>query len=176
MPARLLRTAVALGSSLGDRDAHLRYAVARLRLLLTDLAVSEFVDTAPCGGGGGAGPRFLNGAAVGWSAAEPAALLARLHAIEDARGRRRPFPNAPRTLDLDLVLMGGLVVSTPALTLPHPRFRARRFVLEPLAAVAPELVDPVTGLSVRALLARLGQPVVKPRVAPRRASRPADKA
>ena len=156
MPARLLRTAVALGSSLGDRDAHLRYAVARLRLLLTDLAVSEFVDTAPCGAGG-AGPRFLNGAAVGWSAAAPADLLTRLHAIEDARGRLRPFPDAPRTLDLDLVLMGGLVVSTPALTLPHPRFRARRFVLEPLAAVAPELVDPVTGLSVRALLARLGQ-------------------
>lgn len=153
MPVRLLRTAVALGSSLGDRDAHLRYAVARLRPILADLTVSEFVDTAPCGVG--AGPRFLNGAAVGWSAAAPTALLARLHAIEDARGRRRPFPDAPRTLDLDLVLMGGLVVSTPALALPHPRFRARRFVLEPLAAVAPELVDPVTGLSVRALLARL---------------------
>ena len=154
MPARLFRTAVALGSSLGDRDAHLRYAVARLRPILVDLSVSEFVDTAPCGVGDA--PRFLNGAAVGWSAAAPAALLARLHAIEDARGRRRPFPNAPRTLDLDLVLMGGLVVSTPALALPHPRFRARRFVLEPLAAVAPELVDPVTGLTVRALLARLG--------------------
>ena len=155
MPARPLRTAVALGSSLGDRDAHLRYAVARLRLILADLSVSEFVDTAPCCAGGGDAPRFLNGAAVGWSAAAPAALLARLHEIEDARGRRRPFPDAPRTLDLDLVLMGRLVVSTPALVLPHPRFRARRFVLEPLAAVAPELVDPVTGLSVRALLARL---------------------
>ncbi len=158
MPAPLLRTAVALGSNLGDRDAHLRYAVARLRPLLTDPAVSEFIDTAACGVAAVDQPRFLNAVVVGWSAAGPADLLARLHEIEDARGRRRPFRDAPRTLDLDLVLMGGLIVSTAALEVPHPRFRERRFVLAPLAEVAPDLVDPLTGLSVRALLARLAAP------------------
>ena len=152
----MLRTAVALGSNLGDRDAHLRYAVARLRSILTDPAVSGFIDTAPCGSAPVGQPRYLNAVVVGWSAAAPADLLARLHEIENARGRRRPFRHAPRTLDLDLILVGGLTVSTPALEVPHPRFRERRFVLAPLAELAPDLVDPVTGLSVRALLARLG--------------------
>ena len=151
----MLRTAVALGSNLGDRDAHLRYAIARLRSLLAAPAASGFIDTAPCGAAAAGQPRYLNAAVVGWSAARPAELLARLHEIEDARGRRRPFRHAPRTLDLDLILMGGLIVSTPALEVPHPRFRERRFVLAPLAELAPDLVDPVTGLSVGALLAQL---------------------
>lgn len=155
MPARLLRTAVALGSNLGDRDAHLRYAVARLRSILTDPTASEFMDTAPCGVATVGQPRFLNAVVVGWSAAGPADLLALLQGIEDARGRRRPFRHAPRTLDLDIILMGGLIVSTPALEVPHPRFRERRFVLAPLAEVAPDLMDPVSGMSVRGLLARL---------------------
>ena len=79
-------------------------------------------------------------------------LLARLQEIEAARGRTRPYDGAPRTLDLDLILAGDLVVAAPGLTVPHPRFRERRFVLEPLAAVAPDLTDPVTGLTVQALL------------------------
>ena len=149
------RTAVALGSNLGHREAHLRYAVARLRSILTAPVASGFMDTAPCGIAAAGQPRYLNAVVVGWSTAAPADLLARLHEIEDARGRRRPFRHAPRTLDLDIVLMGGLTVSTPALEVPHPRFRERRFVLAPLAELAPDLVDPVTGLSVRALLARL---------------------
>lgn len=154
MAARFRRTAVALGSNVGDRAAHLRYAADRLGALLRDPAVSGFVDTAPHGVAGQ--PRFLNGAVVGWSADDPVRLLARLHAIEAERGRRRPFPAAPRTLDLDLVLMGDLIVSAPGIELPHPRFRERRFVLAPLAAVAPDLVDPVTGMNVQALLDRLG--------------------
>ena len=154
----MLRTAVALGSNLGDRDAHLRYAVARLRSLLTDSTVSRFIDTPPGGAAALGQPRYLNAVVVGWSAAAPGDLLARLHAIENARGRRRPFHHAPRTLDLDLILMGGLIVSTPVLEVPHPRFRDRRFVLAPLAEVAPDLVDPVTGMSMRALLARLAGP------------------
>lgn len=155
MAARFRRTAVALGSNVGDRAAHLRHAADRLGALLRDPVVSGFVDTAPHGAGSAGQPRFLNGAVVGWSADDPARLLARLHAIEAERGRRRPFPAAPRTLDLDLVLMGDLIVSAPGIELPHPRFRERRFVLAPLAAVAPDLVDPVTGMNVQALLDRL---------------------
>lgn len=155
MAARFRRTAVALGSNVGDRAAHLRYAADRLGALLREPVVSGFIDTAPHGAAGAGQPRFLNGAVVGWSADDPARLLARLHAIEAERGRRRPFPAAPRTLDLDLVLMGALIVSAPGIELPHPRFRERRFVLAPLAAVAPDLVDPVTGMNVQALLDRL---------------------
>ena len=172
MRARLLPTAVALGSSLGDREAHLRYAVARLRPLLEAPVVSGFIDTAPCGSAAVGGPRYLNAVMVGRSAAAPADLLARLHEIENARGRRRPFRHAPRTLDLDLILMGGLTVSTPVLEVPHPRFRERRFVLAPLVEVAPDLVDPVSGMSVRALLAQLdAADACAPLLAPQRLDR-----
>ena len=148
MPARL--TAVALGSNLGDRAAHLRYGVAELKTLLRDPVVSDFIDTAPAGEADE--PRFLNAVVLGRSEAEPDEMLKGLLAIEMARGRTRPYPGAPRTLDLDLILMGELVVDRPGLTVPHPRFRERRFVLEPLAALGVDLVDPVTGLTVGALL------------------------
>jgi 2-amino-4-hydroxy-6-hydroxymethyldihydropteridine diphosphokinase len=92
---------------------------------------------------------------VGWSAAPPTDLLASFLTIEDAGARTRPFPRAPRTLDLDLILVGDLVVTSPDLELPHPRFRDRRFVLAPLAEIAPDLIDPVTGLTVTELLAQL---------------------
>jgi 2-amino-4-hydroxy-6-hydroxymethyldihydropteridine diphosphokinase len=101
-------------------------------------------------------PAFLNAAAVGETAITARELLDALLIIERERGRERPFPGAARTLDLDLVLFGDLVSSDPTLTVPHPRFRERRFVLEPLADVAPDLVDPVTGLTVAELLARVG--------------------
>ena len=152
------RTAIALGSNLGDRDGHLRYGAACLGDLLTDLLVSEFIDTSPFGVSGPDQPRFLNAAAVGWSADTPAGLLSQLHRIEQARGRDRPFAGAPRTLDLDLVLVGELVVSTPVLKVPHPGFRQRAFVLGPLASIAPDLVDPVTTLTVRQLFSQLCTP------------------
>ena len=82
-------------------------------------------------------------------------MLAALHAIEHARGRARPFPNAPRTLDLDLILFGDDVIDEQGLTVPHPRFRERRFVLEPLAEIAPDMRDPVTGKAVSELLKEL---------------------
>jgi len=144
--------AVALGSNLGDRQSHLDFAISRLTSL-AHLRVSRYYETEPVGAPGPQ-PLFLNAAAVGETSASATELLAALMAIEQERGRERPFQNAARTLDLDLILFGDVVMETPALTLPHPRFRARRFVLEPLAEIAPELVDPVTGSTVRVLLSR----------------------
>ena len=97
-------------------------------------------------------PAYLNAVVIGKTALAPHALLEFLLGVEDGRGRTRPFPLAPRTLDLDLILFGGLVVDQPGLRIPHPRFRERRFVLEPLAELAPEWIDPVTGTSVQELL------------------------
>ena len=99
-------------------------------------------------------PRYLNAAAVGKTDLSPRVLLDALLAIERERGRERPHANAPRTLDLDLILLGELVVDEPGLVVPHLRFRDRRFVLGPLASIAPDLRDPVSGLTVRELLRR----------------------
>lgn len=145
--------AVALGSNIGDRTSHLKYAVARLGRLLVGMRVSTFAETQP--EGVVSQPAFLNAAVVGQSAEAPTELLTALMMIEKERARTRPFPSAPRTLDLDLILVGDLVNSSPSLELPHPRFRERRFVLEPLLEIAPDLVDPVTELTVTKLLARL---------------------
>jgi 2-amino-4-hydroxy-6-hydroxymethyldihydropteridine diphosphokinase len=146
--------AVSLGSNLGDRHAHLDYAVSRLRTLFTNLRVSSYQDTDPVGVPDHQ-PLFLNAAAVGDTALGARSLLDALLAIERERGRERPFPGAARTLDLDLVLYGNLVTDEPGLIVPHPRFRERLFVLDPLAEIAPDLVDPVTGASVAELLGRL---------------------
>jgi 2-amino-4-hydroxy-6-hydroxymethyldihydropteridine diphosphokinase len=147
--------AVALGSNLGDRHAHLDYACRRLGELLADLVCSPFIDTVPVGVG--VQPRYLNGAAIGRTALEPRILLDALLAIERERGRERPGPGAPRTLDLDLLLYGDAALDAPGLVVPHPRFRERRFVLEPLAAIAPAWRDPVSGLTVAELLGKLGR-------------------
>ena len=141
---------MALGSNVGDRASHLAYAVDRLRTLLSDVVISAFIETVPEHDPDD--PLFLNGALVGTTPDPPERLLATLLAIERERGRERHHPGAPRTLDLDLVLVGALRVESSTLRLPHPRFRSRPFVLGPLAEIAPRLVDPVTGLSVGELL------------------------
>ena len=143
--------AIALGSNVGDRDAHLDCAVSRLSQLLTDFRLSSRYDTEPVDVVGDQ-PRYLNAAVVGRTSLEATDLLAALQQIEQDRGRERPYPNAPRTLDLDLILYGDAVMSAPDVVVPHPRFRERRFVLEPLAEIAPGLVDPMTGLTIRELL------------------------
>ena len=152
-----MNVVVALGSNLGDRDANLRSALGALADLLSELRVSSFHETRLVGVPGPQ-PMFLNAAAVGESALPPRAILDTLLAIERSLGRERPYPYAPRTLDLDLILYGEVVINAPDLIVPHPRFRERRFVLEPLNEIAPDRVDPVTGKTVRELLAELAGP------------------
>ena len=147
----MTRVAVALGSNLGDRDAYLRAAIAALESSVHHLRVSSFHDTTPVGVG--PQPVFLNAVAIGETSLSARALLDTLLAIEREFGRERPFPGAPRTLDLDLILYDDAIIDeAPSLIVPHPRFRERRFVLEPLAEIAPDWRDPVTGKTVEELL------------------------
>ena len=108
--------AIALGSNVGDRAAHLAFAVAELSRILSDLRLSRLVDTEPVGVPD-AQSRFLNAAVVGTTLLEPGTLLAELLAIERLRGRARPYHHAPRTLDLDLILYGDDVIESPDLVI-----------------------------------------------------------
>jgi 2-amino-4-hydroxy-6-hydroxymethyldihydropteridine diphosphokinase len=142
--------AIALGSNLGDRERYLRQAIDELRPFISNLTLSSFYDTAPLGVGDQ--PRFLNAAATGVTTLAARALLDGLLGVEAQLERTRPYPGAPRTLDLDLILYGDQIIEERDLTVPHPRFRERLFVLEPLAEIAPDWTDPVTKRSVRELL------------------------
>jgi 2-amino-4-hydroxy-6-hydroxymethyldihydropteridine diphosphokinase len=148
------QVAVAIGSNLGDRNSHLAFARSRLAVELAAFRMSSIRETAPVGVSA-SHPHYLNAVAVGETACSARELLSMLLALERERGRERVFPAAPRTLDLDLVLFGDVVVCEPGLVVPHPRFRDRAFVLEPLAEVAPDMVDPVTGTTVGELFRRL---------------------
>jgi 2-amino-4-hydroxy-6-hydroxymethyldihydropteridine diphosphokinase len=115
-------------------------------------AVSSVHRSAPEGHPGQ--PDFLNAVVVGEWRETPHALLALAHRLEAAAGRRRPFPGAPRTLDVDLILLEGVRLSDATLTLPHPRWRNRAFVLAPLAEAAPTWPDPQGGGTVADLWRR----------------------
>jgi 2-amino-4-hydroxy-6-hydroxymethyldihydropteridine diphosphokinase len=147
--------AIALGSNLGDRRAALAFAAERLASLLENPVLSDIIETDPVGEGLEDQPLYLNAALVGETSLDARALLDALRQIETDYGRTRPFPGAARTLDLDLVLFGDSLVSEPDLEVPHPRFRERFFVLGPLAEIAPEMRDPLTGLKVWELLRAL---------------------
>ena len=150
----MARVAISLGSNLGDRRAHLDYAIDALQLDLSGIVVSSFLETDPVG----VGPehsRYLNAAVVGDTQLSARLLLERLLEIEEERGRARPYPMAPRTLDADLILYGTEIIEEDGLSVPHPRFREREFVLGPLAGIAPEMIDPVTRKTIADLLNRM---------------------
>ena len=117
--------------------------------------LSEIIETWPVGEGTENQNLYLNAVAVGETDLSPRQLLDALLAIEQAFGRERPGLNAARTLDLDLILHGDNIAVEPGLEVPHPRFRDRFFVLGPLAEIAADMVDPVSGLRVSELLRQL---------------------
>lgn len=151
--------AIALGSNLaspwGNREANLRESIERVAKLGEVRAVSSFHDTAPVGFT--EQPNFLNGAMLLATELEPVELMRALLAIELTMGRDREIVPAkgPRIIDLDLLLMGDVVLEADELTLPHPAMAERRFVLEPLAEIAPAMVDPISRRTVAEMLARL---------------------
>lgn len=146
------RAYVGLGANLGDAQGALATALRALAALpgTRVAAVSSIYRTAPIDSGG---PDYLNAVAALDTSLEPEALLRALLAIEAAHGRQRPYQNAPRTLDLDLLLHGQHQVDTPTLVLPHPRLHLRAFVLRPLLEIAPLVAAPGLG----ALAAHLDQ-------------------
>jgi 2-amino-4-hydroxy-6-hydroxymethyldihydropteridine diphosphokinase len=135
---------IGLGANLGDARATLADALRRLALLPATqlIANSSIYRSAPIES---SGPDYLNAVAELATGLPAHALLAALQAIELAHGRERPYRNAPRTLDLDLLLYGSETIESPTLTVPHPRLHERAFVLQPLAEIAPLLVIPGQG-------------------------------
>ena len=154
MPLPAVLVAIALGSNLGDRRAHLSWAFDRLRQHLTDFRTSSILETDPVDVPDPQ-PPYLNAAVTGRTNLDAPELVELLLTLERERGRTRLTPRAARTLDLDLILYGDRIVDAPGVAVPHPRFRDRRFVLQPLAESAPDLRDPVTGRTVGKLLADL---------------------
>jgi len=141
------RAYIGLGSNLGDRAANLDAAVAALDatrgitvVVRSSVRETEPLDAPP--------PAYLNAVVAVETSLPPRDLLAACQRIEEDLGRTRPFRHAPRTIDLDILLYGDVVMDTPDLVLPHPGL-LRPFVIEPLLEIAPGLVHPATGLPLR---------------------------
>ncbi len=152
---------LSLGSNLGDREGNLRDAIERLSALGEVVAVSSFYETEPVEFT--RQPWFLNCAVALQTEKMPKQFLAALQGIEKAMGRQRIQPKGPRVIDLDILLFGNSVVDMAGLTIPHPALHERRFVLEPLAEIAPEQRHPVFKRTVRELRDALpaGPPAVR---------------
>ena len=150
---------IGLGSNLGEREQNLSRAMDLLRANseIRVERVSRFHSSKPAGGPAGQG-QFLNAAAVLETALQPPALLAALQDVEKQLGRVRSQHWGERVIDLDLLLYDRMELKTPSLELPHPRMGFRRFVLEPAAEIAPEMVYPINGWTIGELLANLNRP------------------
>lgn len=146
---------LSLGSNLGDREANLRAAIAALpEAGVKVVRVSSFYETEPVDFVDQ--PWFLNCAVEGDTTQEPIALLRALQKVETQMGSKKEFAKGPRLIDLDILLYGNETIATPELQVPHPRMRARRFVLVPLAEIAPGLKHPSWTCAIADLLQRAG--------------------
>ena len=127
---------IGIGANLGDAQTTVLQAIQDIRALpgATVLRASSLYRTAPVDS---SGPDYINAVVEISTTLDAQALLAQLQAIENKAGRARPYRNAPRTLDLDILLYGDLAINSPTLVLPHPRMNERAFVLVPLAEIAP---------------------------------------
>lgn len=140
---------LSLGSNLDDRAANLRTAISKLAALGTVKAVSAFYDTEPVGLT--AQPWFLNCALKLDTEKMPRQLITAILNLEQEMGRQRKQKNGPRIIDIDILLFGTSVIETAGLTVPHPRMHERRFVLDPLAEIAPDVRHPVFKRTIREL-------------------------
>jgi 2-amino-4-hydroxy-6-hydroxymethyldihydropteridine diphosphokinase len=151
---------IGIGANLGDARANVRDALARLGALPASamLRHSSLYSSAPIDS---SGDDYINAVACIDTALAPAELLAALQAIELAHGRERPYRNAPRTLDLDILLFGDQQIDLPSLHVPHPRMQERAFVLLPLTEIAPDIDIPGHGLARGFLPAVAGQGIAR---------------
>jgi 2-amino-4-hydroxy-6-hydroxymethyldihydropteridine diphosphokinase len=156
----LTRFFLGLGSNLGDRAAYLERALSALKAPdLQIVRVSPVYETAPVGLTDQ--PAFLNAVAEGLTSISAERLLHRCDCVEQAFKRRRDIPNGPRTIDIDILLYGDESIRSSELDVPHPRYRERRFVLQPLADLEPGLRDPETQRTVEEMLAETTDQVVR---------------
>lgn len=147
---------LSLGANTGDRKNNIEQALQHLEKVITIQAVSSVYETAPVGEGGqplpGDQPFFLNLACQGRTDLPPSDLLIALKEIEASMGRLPSFRNAPRPIDIDILLYDNLQINLPQLIIPHPRMKERAFVLIPLAEIAPLTIEPISGQTIQQLV------------------------